>query len=289
MPSRLKAYNTFYDKTFAPGNTASYYLNLQISKRGICYTVFNPASEKYIAFESFLVTEVNPADDAPVYLSKLLKEKAWIAQPFSKVFLLIDNSFSTLIPPPLFEEDKAMMYLRFNHPVDESYNALFSRLKTNNMVAVFGALQTLTKRATTTWPNVRFFHCSSVLIESLLINFKNKTDNATLFLNVRNEGYDLVYFKDKKLHFHNFFRYNTKEDFIYFLLTAMEELHLNPEHIKLMLSGDIDKSSILYEMIYRYVRNSNFIERNDVFGYSYLFDELMGHKHYTLFNVQQCE
>ena len=289
MPSRLKAHNTLYDKTFAAGNTAGYYLSLQISQQSICYTVFNPATEKYIVFESFIVTDINPAGDTAEYLSKLLEEKTWLGHPFLKVFFLIDNSLSTLIPPPLFDENKVMMYLKFNHPVDEGYDALFNNLKTNNVVAVYGALQTLTGLARTTWPDVRFFHCSSVLIESLLINFKNKTDDNTLFLNVRNGGYDLVYFKDKNLHFHNFFRYNTKEDFIYFLLTAMEELHLNPEEITLMLSGDIDKSSILYEMIYRYIRTSHFIERNGVFGYSYLLDDLMGHKHYTLFNAQQCE
>lgn len=288
MPSRLKTHNTFYDKTFAAGNTAAYYLTLQISQRSICYAVFNPVSEKYISFESLIISDADPADETTV-LNELLKEKTWLKQPFLKVFFLIDNSFSTLIPPPLFDESKALMYLKFNHPADEAYEALFDSLKTNNVVTVYGALQTLTELAGTTWPDVRFYHCSSVLIESLLINFKNKTDDNTLFLNVRSGGYDLVYFKDKNLHFHNFFRYNTKEDFIYFLLTAIEELHLNPEEITLMLSGDIDKSSILYEMIYRYIRTSHFIERNGVFGYSYLLDDLMGHKHYTLFNVQQCE
>ena len=32
-----------------------------------------------------------------------------------------------------------------------------------------------------------------------------------------------------------------------------------------------------------------FIERNDNYGYSYLFDGLMRHKQYTLFNALQCE
>ncbi len=289
MPSRLKVHKSLFDKTFAAGNTSGYYLILQTGQQSISYSVFNPVSQKYIAFESFFISGTDPNNTEAEFLKALMEEKVWLKQSFSKVFLLIDNSYSTLIPPPLFDENKTMTYLRFNHPANESYHALFNRLKTSNTVTVFGAPQTLTEFTQNVWPNIRFFHCASVIIESLLINFKNKADSQTLFLNVRDEGYDLVYFKDNKLQFHNFFRYNTKEDFIYFLLTTIEELHLNPEQVKLMLSGNIDKSHILYEMIYRYIRTIFFIERTDVFGYSYLFDELMSHKYYTLFNVQQCE
>ncbi len=288
MPSRFRTHNSFFDKSFAAGNTADYYLCLQAGTKTISYSVFNPGTKKFIVLESFISADTKPGDET-TGLKYLLDEKTWLKQPFSKVFLIIDNPYSTLIPPPLFSEEEAMMYLSYNHPVDDHYTARFNQLRTAGIVTVFGMTKTLTELAEETWNNINYKHCSSVIIESLLINYKNKTDNNTLFLNVRDGGFDLVYFKNNKLHFHNFFRYNTKEDFIYFLLTTVEELQLNPEQLKLMLSGEIDKSSILYEMIYRYIRSIAFVDRNEVFGYSYLMDELMGHKQYTLFNVLICE
>jgi len=287
MPSRFKIHNSFFDKSFATDNTSDYYLCLQTGNRSVSYGIFNPDSNKYIALESFTAGHSNPDKDIHG-LKNLLEEKAWLKQPFRKVFFVIDHPLSTLIPPSLFIEEEAMNYLKFNHPVAENDTALFNHLKTANIITVFGMAKTSMDEAAATWNNISFFHSTSVIIESLQINYKNKADNSTLFLNVRDGGFDLVYFKNNKLHFYNFFRYNTKEDFIYFLLTAIEELQLNPEQLKLILSGEIDKSSILYEMIYRYIRTIRFIERNEVFGYSYLLDDLMGHKQYTLFNVLQC-
>ena len=287
MPSRFKIHNSFFDKSFAADNTSDYYLCLQTGNGGVSYAVFNPDTNKYIPLESLTSGYPKPGKDTPG-LKDVLEEIAWLKQPFLKVFLVVDNPLSTLIPPSLFMEEEAMTYLKFNHPVTEHDTALFNHLKTANVITVFGMTKADMADAVATWNNISFFHSTSVIIESLQINYKNKTDNNTLFLNVRDGGFDLVYFKNNKLHFYNFFRFNTKEDFIYFLLTAIEELQLNPEQLRLMLSGEIDKSSVFYEMIYRYVRTIRFVERNEVFGYTYLLDDLMGHKQYTLFNVLQC-
>ena len=288
MLSRIKPHSSFYDKSFIENNTVDYYLSLQLSKNSLAFTVFKPDIKKYIVFDSYTFNNSSSFDDVANHLDSLFEEKPWIKEKFLKVFLLIDNQFSTLIPPPLFIEEKANTYLQFNHPVDEGQLSSFNKLNNSNVITVFSFPHMIADLAKNIWPNVHFFHCTSAIIESLNINFKNKLSNHTLFLNVRDEGYDLVYFKNNRLHFYNFFRYHTKEDFIYFLLIAIEELQLNPEEIELVLVGDIDKSSILYEMVYRYIRTNKFVERNDNYGYSYLFDGLMGHKQYTLFNVQQC-
>lgn len=289
MPSRIKPHISFYDKSFFESNIADYYLVLQLGKRSLSFTIFNPENKKYIVFDSFSFNEIKQNDDAAQVIEYIVEEKSFLKGKFRKVLFLVDNQLSTLIPPPLFIEDKAAMYLQFNHSVDEEQIASFNKLQNAHIIDVFSIPKGIVSQISKTWNHVQFLHCSSVIIESLSINFKNKISANTLFLNLRDEGYDLVYYKNKKLHFYNLFRYNTKEDFIYFLLSAIEELQLNPEDVELVMSGNIDKSSILYEMIYRYIRNNKFIERNDNYGYSYLFDGLMGHKNYTLFNAQQCE
>ena len=288
MPSWLKPHISFYDKSFFESNTRDYYLSIELSRSSLAIAIFKPDNKKYIIFDSYTFNDSNSFDDLINHFESLLVEKQWLKEKFLKVFLLIDNQYSTLIPPPLFIEEKLNKYLQFNHPVAEGQVSVFNKLNNSNIISVFSLPQVIVDLAKNLWPNVQFFHCSSAIIESLNINFKNKLSNYTLFLNVRDETYDLVYFKNNKLHFYNSFRYNTKEDFIYFLLIAIEELQLNPEEIELILIGNIDKSSILFEMVYRYIRTNKFVERNDGYGYSYLFDGLMGHKNYTLFNVQQC-
>jgi len=132
-------------------------------------------------------------------------------------------------------------------------------------------------------------HYSTALIESLTVNFKNKADANTLFVNLRNSCFDLVYFKENKLNLYNTFDFNTKEDFIYFLIISIDQLKLNPEDIKLILLGNISKTDSTYSMIQQYINNYSFISRNDNYGYSYVMDELKHHNYYTLFNALQCE
>ena len=139
------------------------------------------------------------------------------------------------------------------------------------------------------WPGATIKHFSSILIESLLINFKNKTRNNSLFVQLHKDYFELVYLKNGKLFFHNSFKFKTKEDFIYFLLAAIDQLNLNPETVKLNLLGDFSKSSIFYEMVYQYIRHIEFVEKNEIFNYSYLLDKIAHHQFHTLFNVLQCE
>ncbi len=289
MPSRIKPHISFYDKSFIETKTSDYYLSLRFGKRSLAFTVFNPDLKKYTIFDAYTYSDLDLNEDAEQIFKQLFAEKNWLELQFKKVFFLMDHALSTLIPPPLFIENNMQQYLAFNHPIEASRPTHFNNLKNAHVVDVFSLPATIDKLVKKKWPNAQLLHSSSVIIESLSINYKNKIGVNTLFLNLRDEGFDLVYFKNKKLHFYNFFRFHTKEDFIYFLLSAMEELELNPEEVELILSGNIDKSSILYEMIFRYIRSSKFIERNDSYGYTYLLDGLMGHKHYTLFNAQQCE
>ena len=289
MPSRIKPHISFYDKSFIETNTSDYYLSLRFGKRSLAFTVFNPDLKKYTIFDAYTYSDLDLNEDAEQIFKQLFAEKNWLELQFKKVFFLMDHALSTLMPPPLFIEINMQQYLAFNHPIEASQPTHFNNLKNAHVVDVFSIPETIDKLVKKKWPNAQLLHSSSVIIESLSINYKNKIGVNTLFLNLRDEGFDLVYFKNKKLQFYNFFRFHTKEDFIYFLLSAMEELELNPEEVELILSGNIDKSSILYEMIFRYIRSGKFIERNDSYGYSYLLDGLMGHKHYTLFNAQQCE
>jgi hypothetical protein len=218
-----------------------------------------------------------------------LSKIPWLAYGFSHVSVVYQTRLSTLVPLPLFSTNNAALYLEFNHPPQQENRIVFDIVKHTDAVNVYSMPESIIKKVKTTWPNVLLKHASTCLIVSLHSLVKNKSDNKRLFLNVEKDSFNLVYFKDNKLHFYNQFAFHTKEDFIYFLLTSIEQLKLNPETVELILSGKIDKSDALYEIIYRYIRQVSFIGRNDNFLYSYLLNEVKPHKHFILINSLQCE
>ena len=110
-----------------------------------------------------------------------------------------------------------------------------------------------------------------------------------LFVNTGHAHIDILQIKDKKLDYYNTFRYNTAEDFMYYLVFVVEQLNLNPESVQLMLLGEIEKHSPLSDLMHKYIRNIQFLERNSDHRYSFVFDQLPGHYYYNLLNASLCE
>jgi hypothetical protein len=82
--------------------------------------------------------------------------------------------------------------------------------------------------------------------------------------------------------FFNSFDYQTKEDFIYYLLFTTEQLNLNPEYIKLQLLGDISEESEWFEMAYTYIRNVSLLDVSELQLHNN-FSKAQNLKHFILF------
>jgi len=87
-----------------------------------------------------------------------------------------------------------------------------------------------------------------------------------------------------KLLFYNSFNYQSKEDFIYYILFTAEQLELNPEKFELNLSGIIDTESELFKIAYRYVRKVGLLENRSEYKFPPNSKETTKRRHFTLLN-----
>ncbi len=288
MPPYKIKHTGFYDKSFQEKDTEYYVLTASIAPRSFTISLYNPENRLFTGLETFPAGELKKTNTIAGQLDILLKKRPWLNSSFYKINLIFSNDLNTLIPLPLFDEKEKLAYLRFNHPGQKNNSVEYDILKNMQMANVYFMPVRVINKAIEIWPEVKFYHFSSVLIESLGINFKNQIDDHTLFVNLRDEVFDVVNFREGRLNFYNSFRFKAVEDFIYFLLAAIEQLKLNPEEARIVLSGNIDKTGPKYEMVYRYIRHFEFIERNETFHYSYAMEELNFAKYYVEFNVIQC-
>ena len=84
-----------------------------------------------------------------------------------------------------------------------------------------------------------------------------------VYVNVSSDSFDVVVIQNKQLYFSNSFSFETKEDFIYYILFTFEQLKLDVEEIQLYFTGDIELESELYTITYQYIRNVLFLESNN--------------------------
>ncbi len=289
MPLSIKPYLSYLDKSFKDSHTRSYIMAMQLNLHGLAFFLFNPEKNKFLGLEAYRFDEPKQANDIPGIFDLILNHHPWFAFPYLDFYFLIQNNYSTLIPDPLFDKQNKNLYLGFNQPFREDHRIVFDQLKNTQTANVYYLANPIAEKVKEFWPNVHIYHYSSALIEGLSVNFKNKMDPNNLFIDCHEDNFDLVYFKENRLFYFNNFNYRTKEDFIYFLLSSIEQLMLNPEEVQLIMMGQMDKASPEYEMIYQYIRHSKFIERNENFHYSYVLDDVMHYKYYTLYNLLQCE
>ena len=262
---------------------------MQLSLHGLYFSIYNPDKGKHLGLEAYHFNDLKDETEISGKLDLILNRTGWFAYPFKKFRLLYQNTFSTLVPAPLFNEKQKSLFLGFNQPFAENHRIVFDTLKNSEAVNVYYVPNPIVEKVRDFWPNASITHFSSPLIECLSLNYKNKLEKETLFLNVNDGSYSLVCFKNNKLLYHNVFTYNTKEDFIYFLLATMEQLGFNPKNTDLILLGKIEKSDEVFQMIDQYISSYQFIKKNNDLNLSYVLDDIRHHQYYILLNALQCE
>jgi hypothetical protein len=288
MADRSGSNIAFLDKSFSKEKCRSCMLAFHINHAHLTCVVFSPEQNRYLALISS--GDLYPDSEHPIasQFENMVKEHDWLDQAFEKVNVIIGNHLNTLIPAIIFDEDATNTYLEFNHEPGEGFTTYYDRLKNTGAVNVYAIEDGIIEKVNRYYPGAEFWHFASIFIESNAISHKNLMDNKLVFMNVRNDSFDLLHFKDGKLNFYNLFSYKTKEDFTYFLLAAFEQLELNPEEVKLQIAGGMDEGDRLHDMIYRYVRHSAFIQKNETYGYSSALEKVKHHHHHVLFNLPQC-
>jgi hypothetical protein len=98
---------------------------------------------------------------------------------------------------------------------------------------------------------------------------------------------DIIVTENKKLILLNTFTWQTNEDILYYVMFVSEQLELNPEKFPMIVSGDIDDSSSIYQLLYRYVRNVTFPDKH--LTLEMLDDDFPFHHFALLYNLALCE
>ncbi len=295
MSSNIIKLNSYRDKALTKAENdysdfnKNYILSIQISLDGFSFCIVDEDRNKLIALQNYAIQEIDDYSVLTEDLDKLLSDLDIIKKRFNRVNVLFEGSKASIIPFPLFDKDASIDYLKFNHKLEHGEEVIYDKLNTLQAYNVFAIPTCIKNWVKDKFINYKISHFSSTLIEGLLVKYKNQELNNQVFVNVRNHYLDIVIIEGSKLSFFNSFRYKTVEDFAYYMIYVLEQQNLNPENIELIMLGEINKASKYYEILYKYIRNIEFIERNDFFSYSYALDDVPSNYYYNLLNASTCE
>ncbi len=284
----IKIFNA-YDESLNKAHSTNYNLSIQLSLDGFSFTLFNTLNSKFLSLESVELNHPeNPLAFSSIF-SDYMNEHPWLKEAFNQISLFYETSRSTLVPAPLYHPDDEGLLAHFNFEVDENMEVLHDRLNSADAYLLYAIPGELKKSLEKSFPGHLLKSHAAILIEALMIVYKNQPSLKRVFVNVRNAQLDVVITEGNQLLFYNAFPYHSKQDFIYYIIFVLEQLNLNPEEIELTFSGRIDRKSTLYDMAWKYIRNIRFQELSPAFRYSYLFSDIPAHSYFTLLNSGLCE
>jgi len=258
-------------------------LSVQVSLNGLSFCILD-SIENNILFlkETHFDTQKNPIE-----IEKLLKEEfecnTTLQQEFKKVTLIHQNDICTFVPKGLYDENHLTDYLKFNNKIFKSDFIATDEVFLKEIISVYVPFVNINNYFFELFGTFEYQHASTILAQQLL---QHTTDTTNKFYcNVSPTSFELICIKNGKFNLFNSFQFDTKEDFIYYILFTIEQLQLNTETIDFVLLGDIGLDDELYSVLYQYIRNISFGSRNTQFVVRDIEQKpKYGYNHFSLLN-----
>lgn len=265
-------------------NPKESHLSIQFSLDGFSFCIFNKDLNTYTALYDYSFEELNNTPQKLLEnITSVFNDEGLLQNKYDSVDVSHINELSTLVPKPLFDENKLSTYLSYNTKIYRHDYFEYDEIENHDIMNVYIPYVNINNFLIDKFGGFNYRHYSNILIESLLGIYKFSLI-PQIFVHVHDNHFELVVIADKKLQLYNTFTYSSKEDYIYYILFTAEQLNLNPERFELFLLGDIEKDDKLYKIAYKYIRNVRMLENRSKYLFDEVFKENDKRTYYTLLN-----
>lgn len=198
------------------------------------------------------------------HIKSEFKKNEHLQLDFSTVEVLHQNNLATVVPNEYFDENQLTRYLENNIKILKTDFIAFDDVPTINAKNVYVPYVNINNFMFQHFGEFEYRHYKTVLIEKLLsIN----DDKKNMFVNVDAAFLDIIVIDGKKLILNNTFEYETKEDFLYYILFVAEQLELETDEFPLYFTGNITPTSNLYQITSEYIKNIDFLKsQNSIYN-----------------------
>ena len=228
-------------------------MSVQVSLDGLSFCIVNTKDHTLISLEHLAFNKrLNPIE-VEQRLKEFIQEQL-NQYRFEDIIVIHTNELACFVPVPFFNEDYSADYLKYNNKIFSSDFIAHDVVNPYEMVNVYVPFININNLFIAQYGAFTYKHSSSILVTSLL-NTQQVGEEPAMYVHVSTNYFEIVVIKNQKLVFYNTFIYETKEDFIYYVLFTIEQLNLNPETLPFYFLGTYSASDELFAIAYTYIRN----------------------------------
>jgi hypothetical protein len=260
-------------------NINSRNLSIQFSLDGFSFCIYSQEQKVTDLVSYAFEKKVDNPMELLQEIERIFVAEKLLQQDFKSVLVIHQNELSSFVPDNYFDENKLADYLKYNIKVLQTDFIAFDTIDKISAKNVYIPYVNINNYLFQNFGAFEYKHHLTILIDKLM---RENSTEKKCYVNVCKSTFDVMLIENGNLLFSNTFKYQTEQDFIYYLLFVAEQLKLDLETILVVLIGEIDSKSDLYKIAFTYIRNINFISNNSSF-----FDDekqLLQHQNYTLIN-----
>ena len=253
------------NKNNADNATENFYkLSIQVSLNGLSFCVADTLRNTILISEQLNFGKELSPFEVQRELKDLLRENKVLELDISETVVIHRNHLFSLVPKALFDKDELANYLKFNAKILANDLIEYDEIESHEIMNVYVPYMNINNYIFDLFGEFEFVHNGTVLLQSLLKSAGSGTEPAC-FVHVSHQHMDLIVMSRKQLIFYNSFNFQTKEDFIYYILFTLEQLDLDPENIPLRLFGTLEEGDELYNICYEFIRHISIYEQDSTY------------------------
>ena len=241
-------------------STSSLYsLSIQVHLDGFSFYIQNIASKEITCFENIQFNTNSTLQNLPKQIERVFDTHKELQHIYKEVRVIYSNNLFTLVPLALFDESKAVDYLKFNTKILSTDFVAHDALEQHDLINVYVPYTNVNNYFFEHFGSFNYYHSITLFTKELFKTSQGSSNPEVLAL-ISPSHFYLGILREKKILLVNRFEIKTPEDFIYYTLFCFEQLNINPDSVRFKVTGHIQKGDDFYNMAYTYIRNIEILQ-----------------------------
>lgn len=254
------ARNFFADSALEAKTHGTSDLFLLIEKEKVQLSLKERRTGKMLAFEKVLAQGNKISGWKDLLENTSSQSRILRNYEFSKVTACITSKEYTLVPEALFKNGDEIIYFRKNFSFTPQTIIRSQHVSTLDLHVIFGIDNDLEKEINHLFQDAQIFHHSQAILSDLGMH-GIKENGKQIKVNIQSDMIDILVSENKKIILLNSFNWKTQEDILYYTLFVCEQLEINPAHLNLVVTGDIQPDSALMSLLKSYLYDVTIAEK----------------------------
>lgn len=241
-------------------------LKLVVQPHSVRYYVLSKTLTQVLYFGHYTLHHITGIEELAERLQSIYDKDDVLKMPFGEVIVAVDTDYR--VQPAGF---------------GAAYNETTETCMDAELVYTVPAAISVLLRSW--WPSVTFRHQAGVWLSNREEYLQQAPD--VLLAAVNGLQADIIRFNSLgHLQLMNRYAFKAASDFIYYTLLCCEKLQIDRENTTLILAGEVDVQSKVYDLCYRYFRHITFIQPPVSLSFTKDFDLQPKHFYYSTYCLE---